>query len=302
MATTNPDRIAIADARTLTRDELAALAKRFVVQTVGPFWRINRSQAGPNLVAWRYVERQPKPLEWLFLTGTDLVRTIGPEIDQFSTWEWADALDLDVASPSAAPGTFEELRVAHNVAVARHDDARASALRARVLSKIRAPVRYDYTDDVHLLGVDIDDGAATVVTLIWETGLEFQPIDSTFNVACTLVQKPWLWPAPIDISQRDAAPVAPIRPSMWKPGHIYSQRIRPLAPHREGDLRGHVQRRRTEARQRSQTAPAVHPPVTRGRRVLLALLLRSRVVRARSVLWIDAVVRLVVAVVESVVG
>ena len=98
------DPLVIADARAMTPTEMSAIAKKSGVQIVGGFWRIDRKVKGPKLTALHYDEHQPGPLEWLFVSGTDLVRTIGPDADPFATWEWNDALGLDAISPSAAPG------------------------------------------------------------------------------------------------------------------------------------------------------------------------------------------------------
>ncbi len=231
-STTDPDRILILDARVMSPGELSAIATHFSTEAVGPYWRVDRSHAGSSVVAMRYRETQPNLLEWLFVSGTDLVRRIGPEDDQFASWEWNNALGIDTVSPSAAPGTFDELRVAHNVALARNDTGRAGDLWKRVMGKVKNPERIDFTGDLHILAIDVDRGAATVVTLLWEAGASYKPVDTYFQVKCNVTAPPKLWKGPTDYFEKDMAPVPPIHPSMYKPGFLYVQRF--VALHRIG--------------------------------------------------------------------
>jgi hypothetical protein len=218
-------KIAVSDSRLLSIVELQAIAKRFQVEAVGPFWRINRSLPGPRFEALRYVEHQPGPLEWLFVTGTDLVRTIGPEVDTFATWEWLDALGLDPMSPHSAPGTFDEIRIAHNVAVAHGDTKRAESLRERLLAKVGHPTHYEFTDDVRLIDVEVDSRAAVVVTLLWEVGPDYKKTDGYFDVRCKVVAPPKAWFSATDYFEKDMSPIPTMRPSMWKPRYLYTQRF-----------------------------------------------------------------------------
>jgi hypothetical protein len=225
-------RIAVADTRAIAPADLKTVAKQFAIQAVGPFWRIDRARTGPNLTAIRYLERQPGPLEWMFVVGTDLFRTIGPDPDEFAGWEWNDALDLDPVSPSPAPGTFEEIRIAHNVAIAHGDEAKAAALRERLMAKVKRPLRVDFSDDVHLLEVDVDSGPATVVTFLWETGPSYKPADTYFDVKCKVTEPPRFWPSKIDYFEKDMNGPPAIRPAMWKPRYLYTHRF--VAMHRVG--------------------------------------------------------------------
>ncbi len=231
---TGPVRIGLLDTRQTSPHDLELIAHKYGVTAVGPFWRVDRS-TGSSFTAMRYTERSPNVLEWFFLSGSDLARTIGPDQDQWATWEWTDHLGVDGSPPSAAPGTVEELRIAHNLAVSRGDAGRASALRERVLSKIEGSVNVDFTDDVHLIGVHVDRGSATVVTMYWETGPAFKPVDSNFLVKCNVVSPPRLWFADTDFFEKDMNPTNPIRPAMWKPGYLYLQRF--VAMHRIGEER-----------------------------------------------------------------
>ncbi len=228
----DPQRIVLSDSRFLSPAELTSIAKRFQVQAVGPFWRINRSIGGPRFEALRYDEHEPGPLEWMFLSGSDLVRTIGPETDPFATWEWLDTLGIDTVSPHPAPGTFEEIRIAHNAAIAHGDLRKALGLRERLMAKVHHPVRYDFSDDVHLLDVEVESGPAVVVTLLWETGPNYNKLDGYFDIKCKVTAPPKLWFGATDFFEKDMTPTPTMRPAMWKPRYLYTQRF--VALHRIG--------------------------------------------------------------------
>ena len=227
----DPDHVALIDTRATSTSDLRAAAKEFAIKAVGPFWRVDTAH-GSSLVAIRYTESQPTFLERLFVTGTDLVRTIGPDEDVYASWEWRNALGLNAPTPTAAPGTFDEIRIAHNVAVSRGDPESAAALRTRLLGKAHDLTDIVFTDDVHLLNVDVDDGAATVITLLWETGPKFSPVDDHFGVTCKVTAKPKLWKSETDFFAKDMAPPMAVRPAFWKPGSLYTQRF--IALHRIG--------------------------------------------------------------------
>jgi 4-amino-4-deoxy-L-arabinose transferase-like glycosyltransferase len=228
----DPQRIALVDTRNQSVKDLETIAKQMGVQVVGPFWRVDRAQKGPALVALRYEPRQPKLLERLFITGTDLVHTFSREEDPFATWEWRDALNLPNPTPTATPVTDEELRIAHNIAVHDKDAARAEDLRAKLAGRVGFPVGVDYTGGVRLDGVKVEHGPAIVVTLFFHTEPSFKAVDANYQLKCKVTAPPWLWPAPLDYFDKDMAPVPPIRPADWKPGYLYAQRF--VALHRIG--------------------------------------------------------------------
>jgi hypothetical protein len=219
------DRVELVDARYATAGELREIARSFDTVAVGPFLRVDRAVPGAGVLAMRYLERQPTVLERALVTDHDLVRAIGPDSDPWATWEWADALGTAAPpEPSGEPTTFHELGGAHNVAMARGDVARADALRARAVALL-GTAGADFTDDVRLLGALVEHGPATVVTLLWETGPTFEPVDTTFSVRCHVTAPPALWPAPVDPMEREVAPPMVLKPSLWRAGHLYTQRF-----------------------------------------------------------------------------
>ncbi len=228
----DPQRIALVDTRFQPVKELERIAREFGVQAEGPFWRVDRAERGPSFVAFRYEEREPNPLEWMFVSGTDLVHKISHEEDPFRTWELRDALGLPSPVPNATPTTVDELRIAHNIAVHEGDSARAAELSAKLARLVGKPPAIQFSSGVRLQGVDVHDGPAIVVTLFWETDASFKRADAIFHLKCKILAPPPLWKAPIDYFEKEMATMPVIHPGSWKPGYLYTHRF--IAIHRVG--------------------------------------------------------------------
>jgi hypothetical protein len=224
------DRIVLVDVRATPEDDLRTFAATYDVEAAGPFWRVDRAGRG-GFRAMRYVEREPDLLESYFVTGTDLVRSIGPDVDAWKTWEWLDHLGLPSTAPTGAPGTVDELRIAHNLALARGEAVKAATYRARVVGEVGG-VHADFTGNVRLLGVAIEQGAVPVATLLWEAQEGFTPVEATFEVKCRIVAPPPLWPSATDFYEKSMAPPMILGPSLWKGGYLYLQRF--VVRHRIG--------------------------------------------------------------------
>jgi len=219
-----PRRILV-DARQCSAGELRALARSGAVDAVGPFWRlaIDRPATGPRALAYR--EREPSGVTRYAVTGTDLVRSIGPEEDPWASWEWGHHLGFSEPPPALPPRTAEEARVAHNVARLAGDHDAAEALAARALVGFDTSMHADFTKGVHLLGVRIERGPAIVVSLLWRTDDDLVPDEEDFVVRSRVLAPPPLWASAIDYFEKDVAPPMALRPALWRPGHLYAQRF-----------------------------------------------------------------------------
>ena len=158
---------------------------------------------------------------------THLIRRVVPEVDPWASWDWAEAVGGGGGvPPDSEPTTLDELRVAHNVAAARGNGERAAELRRRLIEGVGGPNGTHFTDEVELLAVGVERGAATVVTLLWEAGPRFHAVnDTTFTVRCRVTERPPLWPAPVQGLEKDMAPPMTLKPSVWRPGYLYFQRF-----------------------------------------------------------------------------
>ena len=220
------DRIELVDARYTPTSVLRTLTETFDAAAVGPFLRIDRSRSASGVRAMRFDERQPSGWERLLVTDHDLVRSVGAEVDPWETWEWADTMGHSAPAPDGEPTSLDALRVAHNIAWSRGDHDAASALRRDLLATVGGGHAVAFTNDVRLLSSTIEEGPATVVTLLWEAGESFRPVDdTTFAVRCRVTQPPPLWPAPIATLEKDLAPPMTWKPSLWRPGYLYLQRF-----------------------------------------------------------------------------
>lgn len=216
-------RVVLLDARGSTVGELQKLANRSP-EIVGPFWRVDRSRQPGPLVALRYEERQPNLFERYFVTGSDLVRTIGPDVDPRMTWVWREHLGLPATPPPDGEATnLDEATVMVNAAIARGDAEAEKRQRAKVTALIAQPMDLAFTDDLTLRGLTVTEGAATVVTLVWQTGPAFQAVDADFLVRSKVLAPPPLWITRTDFYDKEIAPIHPLRMSLWKPGRLYAQ-------------------------------------------------------------------------------
>jgi len=139
----------VMDSRFAPEAQLAAVAKRFHVQTVGPFWAVWPREAPAPIDAYVFEEHEPSALAWMLVSATEPVRTIVP--DAYATWENRVHWDQPATPPEAPPRTLEQKRIAHNVAVHQGDVARAAALSAEIERELR-PIGAAYEEGPEIVG------------------------------------------------------------------------------------------------------------------------------------------------------
>jgi hypothetical protein len=227
------DRYELAFAGLISPGQMTAWAQNFAPEIAGPFWKIDRARPREPLNVYQYVEREPTLLESFFITGTDAVRSIGP-IDPYGTWEWRRSLSITPnPPPSSAPSSFDELRIAHNVAFDRKDLTLARNLRDDLKTRLTEVKEAHFSDDIQLVGWRIEEGAVPIATLLWETGPGFVPFDGEFHVRSKIGRPPRLWASATDFHEKEVAPKDALRPPLWKAGFLYSQRF--VVVHRIGE-------------------------------------------------------------------
>jgi hypothetical protein len=215
----------LVDTRYTPASELRTLAARYPVTVVGPMWNVTRTRPFAPLVALDYEERLPQGLERLTL-GTDWIRRIGDAEDPWATWEWrAHFFQTSPSVPQGEPRGFDQTRIAHNIAVARGETARAAELLERLVSQMTSRRSYDYTRDVHLLGVRVEEGPPVTATLLWLAGPSFSPFEGEYLVRSRVAKGPLLWPTVYDGQEKESAPPATPPLALWRPGFAYVQRF-----------------------------------------------------------------------------
>jgi hypothetical protein len=122
------------------------------------------------------------------------------------------------------PSTTDQLRIAHNVALAAGDMARAASLRAALTQRFNLPLRAQYANGTELIGAVHDRGAQRAITLYFVAGKFDQDAHYTVNAR---VFAPPRFPStlPADSQVLDLARSPAPATSLWKPGGIYAIRF-----------------------------------------------------------------------------
>lgn len=211
----------LADTRFLLDTSQGDLARDYHVTAVGPFWRISPGELPAPLEAFSFIEREPSWWEWYFVSGTEPHRDIVP--DPYLTWELRTHFGQPAEPPTAAPVTLEQKRIAHNLAVAAGDGARAGALLEEI-AKALTPLHARFDDGSELIGTTFHQGARSLLTLYVLAGgpstADVQPtvrsrVEKGAALSLTLP----------DPTEREVGIPLAIAPQRWKKGFLYSDPV-----------------------------------------------------------------------------
>ncbi len=211
----------LADTRFMLDEMQGDLATRFHVTAVGPFWKVARAGAPAPLDAFAIDEREPGALAWYFVSGTEPTRTIRP--DPFATWELRTHFGQAGEGPSEPPRTLEERRVAHNIALASGDRARADELLASIRAELDvkdAP----FDDGSELVGAKYHEGARSLLTLYVRAGGPTES-DVQLTVRSKVLAPATLSTTMADPTEREVGLPLPIAPKRWKAGFLYADAV-----------------------------------------------------------------------------
>lgn len=211
-------RVFVLDSRASSAAELRVLASRFHVHAVGPFWFVDRQAAPAPVDGYRFDEHEPGWFERWSQGDVEPVRAV--RFDPWVTWEWRNALGQNAAPPAGTPATDDQLRIAHNIAAAAGDGARAGLLRAALVKRFNLPVAAQYANGTALVGAVHARGAQRRITLYFVAG-QFDN-DAKYVVDARVVAPPFLSTLPVDPATLDLArgPVLPT--TLWRPGGLYA--------------------------------------------------------------------------------
>jgi hypothetical protein len=208
----------ILDARSTGVTELREAASRYHVHAVGWYWLLDRGAPPAPLDGYGFDEHDPDLIESLKLGATEPVRRVVP--DPWLTWEWRSLLGQPASPPVGQPRTLEQLRIAHNAALARGDLAAAAHYRQELVRGLNLPVTTKWEGGLELLGVDHHTRGARSVTPYFVAGPPRAPWRPLVRARVT--RRRFLSTLPIDPVLLDIAPPPPIPIELWRPGHIYS--------------------------------------------------------------------------------
>jgi hypothetical protein len=219
------------DTRAASLVELRAMAARYHVHAVGPWWLADPREPPGLLSGYSSDEHEPSLLEAWSLGRVEPVRTVVP--DPWATFEWRRMLGQAATEPTETPTTPEQLRVAHNIALTHGDTARAAQLRAKLGARLDWPLWATYDNGTTIIGAIRHRGAQRGYTLYLVAGT-FKS-DTKPYVHARVVAPPRLSTLPVDPADLEI-PTSPVWPtSLWTPGAIYSQEI--VLHHRPGKER-----------------------------------------------------------------
>jgi hypothetical protein len=219
---TGDERYFFGDMRFMSPEEQQRLAHDFHVIAVGPILFVDRAAPPAPVDGYSFDLREPNAFEWYFLCGVDPVRTV--RADPWYTWELRDQYgQTPNPPPTSAPGTPEELRVAHNIAVAEGDDARAHDREAELVDRLRVSVAVPFTDGTSLLGELFTRGVAPALTLYFHAVGPARS-DLQFHIDSTVTAKPRFSLVGVDSTTRQVNETFALPARAWKRGYIYSLR------------------------------------------------------------------------------
>lgn len=207
------------DTRFDTRGAFETLTREFPVRAIGPFLIADVTPEPRPVAGFATVPRRLGALEGFFTATSHDVYDVVP--DPFWTWELRTHLSqAPNPAPSVRPTSFEDLRIAYNVAVSEHD-ARAERLRAELLTGVDRSVHQSYTEGVELLGVRLERGASTRLTVYFQTS---EPLasDTMFQIVSSVEAAPRFSFVPRDELTWDVGVPFAIPTTLWRPGFIYS--------------------------------------------------------------------------------
>jgi hypothetical protein len=127
----------------------------------------------------------------------------------------------DAAEPGGEPRTLDEIRIAHNLAVSRGDEAQAARWRERLLGHLNRAPATRFGDSLRLMGVNVIDGAEPRVES-WFEVLAPPSGDYLLGVRSTITARSRWSLIPDDSVDRPMASTSHIATRLWRRGFIYA--------------------------------------------------------------------------------
>lgn len=235
----SPERYFIGDLRFMNGEEQRQAAQQFRVVTVGPYFLIDRDSPKGPLEGYSFDEREPNLLQWYFEAPTEPIRSV--RADPWVTWELREHYDLLPNPPPAGePKTLAEIRIAHNMAVARQDVPSAGKYVDKLLASLDTSVAKKFPDDTRLLGMRYVPGVDPILELYF---LAAHPLVDgfQFEVSSTIEARPPLSLVPVDEKTKAYGVPFVIATSLWRTGFIYVDRVEIRGRPGREDFTGHFE-------------------------------------------------------------
>lgn len=213
----------VADLRFVSEGAQLELAKSFHLSVVGPYVLADLDpthEAGAD--GFVFDEREPNALEWYLVSGVDPIRTIRP--DPFYTWELREHYgQAPNDPPSSPPRTLDQLRIAHNIAIASGDLALAERYERDIVAMLDVSVATTDGDGTRLLGELYSPGVEPELSLFF-LAAERAQTDHAFEVMSIIEGSRPFSLVPVDDKAQPVGVPFTFPPRLWKKGFIYVSR------------------------------------------------------------------------------
>ncbi|MFZ5895308.1 MAG: ArnT family glycosyltransferase [Myxococcota bacterium] len=213
------ERYYVTDGRFAEGTALRQHSRRAYTTVVGPFWIFDyHGNPEQPLDAFSITRREPNWLERYFVSSTHALRSVEP--DAYATWELRSLLGQSPNPlPEHEPVGFEQLRVAHNIAVEQSNFERAAEFRKRLLEGSDQRVFTEYEDGTRLLAARYEPGASDVLSVYFESP---GPDDQRFTIRAITESAPRGSLIPADPLERELGLPTTIPRNAWRRAYLYS--------------------------------------------------------------------------------
>ncbi|HEY1537567.1 MAG TPA: glycosyltransferase family 39 protein, partial [Polyangiaceae bacterium] len=214
------ERYYVADQRFMDASEQEALVAEFAVTAVGPYLTIDREQARGPLLAFAVQRDEPSVLQSYWLSSTHSLREIVP--DPYLGWEMRDRFgQAPNDPPSSPPASFEQMRIAHNIALAQGDVAVAEHWLSLLLAGCDRTHAAVFDDGDALLGTRLERDASLVLSAYFRASGP-DPSEPALLMHSALDAAPPSSLVPRDTTLAEVGMPFAIPASRWKPGYVYA--------------------------------------------------------------------------------
>lgn len=214
------DRYYVADLRFMSASEQDSLASNFSPTALGPFLAVDRTAPAGELQAFEIQRVAPSALESYWVSSSHALRRV--EADPFLTWELKDRFQLTPnPTPTEAPKTFEQTRIAHNIAVARGDAAAAAQWLEKLLEGADRSHALEFGSGNQLIGTRLERGSSLVFS-IYVRAAGADPTEPELSLHSTVTEGPTASLVDRDTAFAEVGMPFAIPASRWKSGYVYS--------------------------------------------------------------------------------
>ncbi len=222
------DRYFIADLAFVRPADQERMASAFHLVVAGQYVLIDRIAPYAPADGYVFESNEPRLFERYLSDDTDPIRTL--RADRWYTWELREQFgQTPNPPPEREPVTLDELRIAHNVAVAEGDSGRAEQYLAEVVARLDSQAATTFTDGSRLLGERYTPGIAPMLGVFFLAAGPASADDQQFDIQSIVTKPPLLSLVRADDKVKPVGMPLAIPPKLWKAGFIYVDRteIRP---------------------------------------------------------------------------